>query len=211
MSSLLISSILNPTSVAVLSRSSHHPSKASIVSFTQLEESIIMTQNGEYTVCFNLAVEDVCENLDAHTSMLIRPRSYELHNETDYTVPSFPSLYWPPVKPTYSLRYIYDVWRFTLTWTFIIYAIFHVSAALITLVMQAGKRPSAWKYLWTIPLLYVLAAGVEALFAGSIVGIVLGAVYSSGDLIMSTWIPFLWAWINVLVLIISSFTMQGGL
>lgn len=39
----------------------------------------------------------------------------------------------------------------------------------------------------------------------------LGAVYNAGYFSMSTWIPFIWGWINVLVLIISSFTMQGGL
>lgn len=102
-------------------------------------------------------------------------RSYEFVNSTEYETPTFPSLYWPPHEPTYALHYIGDVWRFTLIWTFIIYAIFHVGAALIALLMQVGKRPSAWKYLWTIPLLYVLAAGIEALLAGSIVGVVSGA------------------------------------
>lgn len=38
-----------------------------------------------------------------------------------------------------------------------------------------------------------------------------GAIYLSGHYPMSTWIPFFWGWINVLVLIISSFTIQGGL
>ena len=39
----------------------------------------------------------------------------------------------------------------------------------------------------------------------------LGAVYGAGDFKMSTWIPFIWALINVLVLILSSFSIQGGL
>jgi hypothetical protein len=38
-----------------------------------------------------------------------------------------------------------------------------------------------------------------------------GAVYFNGRFHMSTWIPFIWGWINVLVLIVSSFTIQGGL
>lgn len=39
----------------------------------------------------------------------------------------------------------------------------------------------------------------------------LGAVYKAGDFRMSTWIPLVWALINVLVLILSSFSIQGGL
>lgn len=36
----------------------------------------------------------------------------------------------------------------------------------------ARRRRSAWKYLWTIPLVYAAVAGIEAVFAGSIVGLV---------------------------------------
>ena len=96
-------------------------------------------------------------------------------------------------------------------WTVILYAIFHMGAAAIALLMQTGKRPATWKYLWTVPILYALAAGIEALFAGTITGVVVGAVYLNGNFVLSTWIPFIWAWINVLVLVISSFTIQGGL
>ena len=39
----------------------------------------------------------------------------------------------------------------------------------------------------------------------------LGAVYNAGYFRMSTWIPFVWALVNVLVLILSSFSIQGGL
>ena len=39
----------------------------------------------------------------------------------------------------------------------------------------------------------------------------LGAVYNAGYFRMSTWIPLIWSLINVLVLILSSFSIQGGL
>jgi hypothetical protein len=37
--------------------------------------------------------------------------------------------------------------------------------------MQLGKNKNAWKYVWIIPLVYALLAGIEALMAGSITGL----------------------------------------
>ena len=39
----------------------------------------------------------------------------------------------------------------------------------------------------------------------------LGAVYNAGGFKVSTWIPFVWSLVSVLVLIVSSFSIQGGL
>lgn len=138
----------------------------------------------------------------------------ESHVPPDYQSPSFPALYWPPQNhiPEGSLYYVYDIWRFTLIWTLIIYAIFHVGAAAVALVIQLGRGPSrSWRYLWTIPISYLVTAAVEAVVAGSLVGLLVGAVYTGGSFWMSTWIPFVWGWANVIVLIISSFSIQGGL
>ncbi|TKA77283.1 hypothetical protein B0A49_00982 [Cryomyces minteri] len=57
----------------------------------------------------------------------------------------------------------------------------------------------------------ICVGGIEAVIAGSVVGGLLGGVYSSGFFRMSTWIPLVWALINALVLILSSFAIQGGL
>ena len=64
---------------------------------------------------------------------------------------------------------------------------------------------------WVIPVVYLVVGGVEALLAGSIVGLVVGAVYNAGYYKMSTWMPFIWGMINCLVLILGSFRIQGGL
>ncbi|KIH90590.1 integral membrane protein [Sporothrix brasiliensis 5110] len=132
-----------------------------------------------------------------------------------YKTPEFPSLYWPPQTPTAhgSLYYLYDIWRFTLLWTVILYAVFHAGAAVIALAMQLiySGRPEYWRYLWTIPVTYTVVAGIEALFAGSFVGLIIGAAYLAGPFWMSTWIPFIWGWANLLVIVISSFSIQGYL
>ena len=90
-----------------------------------------------------------------------------------YRTPRFPSLnlILRDTTPTrqWSLYNISDIWRFTLIWTFILYAIFHLGAAAVAMLMH-GKNRNSWKYLWSVPLVYVLVAGIEALFAGSIVG-----------------------------------------
>ncbi|KAF7944066.1 hypothetical protein EAE96_010476 [Botrytis aclada] len=132
----------------------------------------------------------------------------------DYSTPPFPSLYWPlhakPGVPNY-LYYAHDIWRYTLLWTLIVYGITHIAVAAWAVAMQLGKGKNAWQYAWIIPLVYALIGGIEALLAGSLVGLILGAIYNAGYFQMSTWIPFIWALINVLVLIISSFSIQGGL
>ncbi len=92
----------------------------------------------------------------------------------DYVTPKFPSLYWPfDVKPGVA-NYLYfaeDIWRFTLFWTLIIYAGFHAATAAFAMLMQIGKGRRAFKWVWIIPIACALIAGIEALLAGSFVGL----------------------------------------
>ncbi|KAE8383349.1 integral membrane protein [Aspergillus bertholletiae] len=128
----------------------------------------------------------------------------------NYQTPAFPSLYNPfprPNAPVYYLYYTRDIWRFTLYWTLIFYLASHLSVAAWALAMQ-GR---GWRIYIAIPLAYGVIAGLEALLAGSIIGLVLGTVYEAGNFRMSTWIPMIWGSINMLVLILSSYPMQGGL
>lgn len=62
------------------------------------------------------------------------------------------------------------MWRFTLIWTFVMYACFHWAAIGIALIVQIGKKKTNWKYLWTVPIIYSAIAAVEALVAGSVTG-----------------------------------------
>ncbi|RMZ05612.1 hypothetical protein D0864_02435, partial [Hortaea werneckii] len=127
-----------------------------------------------------------------------------------YTPPPFPSLYWPfPVAGTQTafLYDAYSMFKFTLYWTLICVVGVHMVAASYACAIQWKN----WKVIWVVPIIYLIIGGVEAVIAGSVVGGVLGGVYSAGFFRMSTWIPLSWGVINAMVLILSSFAIQGGL
>jgi hypothetical protein len=68
-----------------------------------------------------------------------------------------------------------------------------------------------WKLIWIAPIVFGTIGAIEALIAGNVVGGLLSGVYTAGYFRMSTWIPFSWGIINSLVLILSSFAIQGGM
>lgn len=82
-----------------------------------------------------------------------------------------------------------------------------MTVAACALVMQ-GRN---WKICLAVPVVYAVTGGLEAVLAGSIVGGVIGSVYEAGNFRMSTWIPIIWGGVNLLVLILSSFPIPGGL
>lgn len=127
-----------------------------------------------------------------------------------YKVPKFPSLYWPLPIGENRAYYLYepgDILRFTVYWTLIMTGGVHVIVSLWACLIQWRN----WKYVWLAMPIFLAIGGIEALFSGAIVGGLLGGVYQAGYFEMSTWIPFVWAVINALVLILSSFAIYGGL
>jgi hypothetical protein len=137
------------------------------------------------------------------------------------------------------LYFLSDIYRFTVYWTLITIVAAHTVVATWAVLMQfssahyrsrylsspagrklseknrklLGERPVretvAW--VWVVPVVYLVIGASEALLAGSLVGLVLGAIYNAGYFRMSTWTPLLWGVINMLVLVVSSFRIQGGL
>ena len=127
-----------------------------------------------------------------------------------YVTPDFPSLYWPfPIRGNQA-SYLYDasdIWRFTFYWTLIPYAAMHLAASAYAVIIQWRN----WKVIWITPFVFAIVGGAEASIAGSCVGGLLAAVYNAGHFRMSTWVPFVWGLINSLILILSSFAIQGAL
>lgn len=94
----------------------------------------------------------------------------------NYRTPRFPSLTIKQLQDqtpdrNYTLFYITDVWKFTVIWTLITYISFHLGAVLVAFFSH-GFNKSSWRFLWVVPILYLLIAGIEAILAGSIVGLV---------------------------------------
>lgn len=115
-----------------------------------------------------------------------------------YSTPGFPSLYWL-IGPGYVVQpsFLYhpkDIWRFTLFWTVIIFEAAHLLAGTYAVIvvwwggrsdlLKAGKGGKSgtgirggvggWRklrVLWMVPVVYGIVAGVEALLAGSVVGL----------------------------------------
>lgn len=89
---------------------------------------------------------------------------------SNFTTPRFPALYWPVSVLPGEPKYLYttrDAWRFTLFWTIIIFEAFHLAASGYACVVQWKN----WKIMWVVPVVYMALAGVEALMAGSVVGL----------------------------------------
>lgn len=87
-----------------------------------------------------------------------------------YNIPPFPSLYWFIPGKTRTPQYLYhqsDIWRFTLFWTIIVYEAFHIAASGYAVAVQWRN----WKFMWIVPVIYMVIAGVEAVLAGTVVGL----------------------------------------
>lgn len=143
-----------------------------------------------------------------------------------------------PAVPQY-LYSLTDIWRFTLYWTLITIPVAHFLVAIWAVLMQfstayqrkrflqtpdglalsaknrklLGEKPlqECATWVWLVPVAYLFVAGLESLVAGTLVGLIIGAVYNAGYFRMSTWTPLFWGMVNMLVLISGGFRIQGGM
>ncbi|ODV90185.1 hypothetical protein CANCADRAFT_102862 [Tortispora caseinolytica NRRL Y-17796] len=101
---------------------------------------------------------------------------------------------------TYFLYYTKDIWLFTVYWTMILFAAFHTAAS-----CYAAYCLKNFKWGLVLIATYLVVSIVEAFFSGSVIGFMLAAVYNTGSFPMSTWIPLVWAVIQVLFVVATSY------
>ncbi|KAK9446623.1 uncharacterized protein V1518DRAFT_423614 [Limtongia smithiae] len=135
------------------------------------------------------------------------PRINSVQIPYGYVTPDFPSLHWPSGQTMETLYYLYyrkDIWRFTLYWTMIMYAVVHLVAGSWAMTMTRRVKGGVF-----IMFTYLAIAVLEGFISGSIVGAILGLIYSAGSFTMSTWIPFVWAVIQIFIIIMTGYSMSA--
>ncbi|KAI8370420.1 uncharacterized protein BYT42DRAFT_582332 [Radiomyces spectabilis] len=130
--------------------------------------------------------------------------------------PHWPALYWPfgpdfdPLNLIadipHSLYYISDIWRFTMIWSVIFSLVVYLPAGIWAFITLAKSRTLQWYILMLVPFIFVFAGSLASFVIGSIMGVALALVYNAGFFVMSTWIPFLWALIHILVVMVGSYS-----
>lgn len=81
---------------------------------------------------------------------------------------------------------------------------FHTCAAVWASLMHRKFVGGFW-----IIVTYLVVAGLQAAISGSLVGLMLGAVYHAGLFGMTTWIPLVWAAVQIMFMVVRSYSMMS--
>lgn len=140
-----------------------------------------------------------------------------------YSPPPFPSIYWPLGKDEakYQASFIYDgftIWLFTVYWTGIFFVSLHLFAGLLgftsfNLNKYRYNLISKTSFLESLLMLffYIVLGAFKGFAAGAIIGLLLAAIYTNGNLSMSSWIPFCWGCALIMFDICSSYRQSEGM
>ncbi|KAI8074920.1 hypothetical protein BC940DRAFT_324202 [Gongronella butleri] len=109
--------------------------------------------------------------------------------------PPWPSLYWPFGEDFDPIEQFRDL----------SHTLYYIQG-MLALVTLAKSRTLRWYILLLIPFAFGVIGVLTTVITGSLLGVGMALVYSTGYFVMTTWIPFLWALINILVLIIGGYS-----
>ncbi|KAL1921905.1 uncharacterized protein VTP21DRAFT_10547 [Calcarisporiella thermophila] len=130
----------------------------------------------------------------------------------NYTTPKWPSLYWPlGGKSQVALYYVSDIFQFTLIWTVLLISATFASAGLWAyfVFLPTTRSSTRWRHrllVHAVPIAFATIGAFAGLVSGSVVGALLGLIYNAGYFRMSTWMPLVWGMVQVLVVIMASYS-----
>lgn len=126
-----------------------------------------------------------------------------------YETPRFPSLYWPlgenqVLFDNSSLYYFVDIWRFTMIWSLIFSTGVHLLVCLYIIISKINSKFKA-TYIIVIFIVYTIYGALQGFVAGSLMGLLLAAVYQASQFKLTTWIPLCWGLAVSIFCIISGY------
>ncbi|ONH67299.1 hypothetical protein BON22_3006 [Cyberlindnera fabianii] len=102
------------------------------------------------------------------------------------------------------LYYTYDVWRFTVFWSLIFFIGFYAAVGIWASFIHRKFSKGLMMVVF-----YVILGGVQALISGTVLGLVIAAIYKAGLFSMSTWIPMCCGMIQILLNLVTSYPMMS--
>ncbi|QLL33002.1 hypothetical protein HG536_0D05240 [Torulaspora globosa] len=88
---------------------------------------------------------------------------------------------------------VVDIWKFTLYWTLIFNEAFYGIAGLCASYTHRRNACGLW-----LMAIYLFYGGLQAVAAGTVIGFLIGSIYSAGLFAMSTWIPLFCAIVQIM-------------
>lgn len=91
-------------------------------------------------------------------------------------------------------------------WSLLFSLVIYLPAGIWAFIMLWKSKTLKWYFLVLVPFIFVVGGSIASFVIGSIIGVALAFVYNAGFFVMSTWIPFLWALIHILVVLVGSYS-----
>lgn len=123
-----------------------------------------------------------------------------------YVTPKFPALFWP-TSSSFDHAYLYhtrDIWLFTALWGMILSIGVYLIASLWILITHFPRKHNRRRVV-AISLAYVSWGALNGFISGSLIGLLIAALYNASQFRLTPWIPFVWGLIIVIYTILSSY------
>ncbi|KAI5478567.1 hypothetical protein MNV49_004826 [Pseudohyphozyma bogoriensis] len=121
-------------------------------------------------------------------------------------VPFLPRLYAPIGGTPQYLYNPYQIWRFTVLWTLLLFGLPFAIAGLLCVPIFARRH---FRLALLAPVVFTVVGLLGAFISATVVGYAIAALYNAAYLRMSTFVPALFGGIQTLTLLLGLFTLRA--